>query len=104
MSNSRLINLQKAFTENLLPKAGVISLYGNYLGKPGDTISFIKEIKVKKSILVINLGKDVITIYSPKEISFNSSKIEITSIDKIYLNEKILEANDNEKAFVLYTW
>ena len=63
MSQTELDNIIKAFRAGTLPKQGVISLYGSFFGKPGDTISSIKEIKVKSSKLIIELGKETIIIF-----------------------------------------
>lgn len=94
----------KAFNSNELQIQGVISIYGSYFGKPGDTISCVKGISSKENVLIIDIGDRKISIKSPKGIDYNHCSIDINECESIKVNDQEYSFKENEKAFNLYNW
>ncbi|KZS39573.1 hypothetical protein AWE51_07925 [Aquimarina aggregata] len=95
----------EAFNVGKLPKQGCISIYGNFFGKPGDTISSIKEISIDNNSLVFRLGDSkILSIESPEEISYDSNSIVISKSTSVKVdNEEYLPVGGKE-ALNLYNW
>lgn len=101
MDLDKLIN---AFKNKELQTLGVISIYGNYFGKPGDTISTIKDIYKRDEALVIELNNKTILMSLPKKVSYNYYSINLEVSDFIKVDDKEYYYKENEKAFHLYNW
>jgi len=94
----------KAFNNNELQVNGVISIYGYYFGKPGDTISSIRDMSVEEDVFIIDTGDHKIYIESPERISYDHCSINIDQCENIKVNGQEYSFKDNEKAFNLYNW
>ncbi|MEC3907486.1 hypothetical protein VOI54_10685 [Tamlana sp. 2201CG12-4] len=99
-----LDKLIDAFKNKELQTIGTISIYGNYFGKPGDTISKIKDVSMEGEILVISLSDKTIFVSSPKKVSYNYYSIDIEDCDSVKVDDKEYPCKENEKAFHLYNW
>lgn len=109
-------------------KRGAISIWGDTIGKPGDTIYHLKSIVKKDKEIVFNFGSSEIRIINPNNIYVNEKVIGFDKSEKIiwkefdynlvleysYLGRKLntnsikgehnFKSNMNEYAFMLYTW
>jgi hypothetical protein len=104
MSQLELEKLIEAFKLGILPKQGIVSLYGDFFGKPGDTISTIAAISVKPGELTFDLGREKVKIINPSGIIFSKFNIEINNAKMVLLDLEGIEEKENEKAFTFYTW
>lgn len=109
-------------------KRGAISVWGDTIGRPGDTIYKLKNIDKKENEIVFDFGSSEIVVINPKNTYVNEKVIGFDSCDKIiwkeleydlileydYINEKLItntvkgehsfRVNLKEYAFMLYTW
>tara|TARA_B100000378_G_scaffold45246_1_gene33859 strand:+ start:2358 stop:2684 length:327 start_codon:yes stop_codon:yes gene_type:complete len=99
-----LDKLTNAFKNEELQTLGTISIYGNYFGKPGDTISTIKNVHNNDEDLIIELNDKTILIHFPKKVIYNYYSIDIEECDYIKVDDKEYSRKENEKAFHLYNW
>lgn len=97
-------DLEVAFKERNVPHKGVIAIYGNYFGKPGDTIAIINDIMSDGNKIEFFLKDMVISIISPEGISFSENSISIKSSLNTFINESKLEAVEGQDCFNLYCW
>lgn len=101
-------DLLAAFNKNEIPHSGVISIWGNFLGKPGDTITHFIEFSIHENEFKISTNHFEIKIKDPKNIFFDKNGIRISEATSVLLirngTEHIYDQNNNKNAFEVFTW
>lgn len=83
---------------------GVISIFGSFLRKPGDTLSYLLEIKQFENRIELIFEHGILIINEPINIILEPDHIEIDSKLPVQFKNKIYLPKDTHKAFEFFTW
>ncbi|MGO3183425.1 MAG: hypothetical protein ACTIJ9_11390 [Aequorivita sp.] len=87
-----------------IPNKGAISIFGSFLGKPGDTLSYLLEVKQFKNRIELIFKDGILIIKEPINIILDQDYIEIDSKLPVQFQNKIYLPKVTDKAFRLFTW
>ena len=87
-----------------IPNMGAISIFGSFLGKPGDTLSYLLEVKQFENRIELIFKDGILIINEPINLILDQNHIEIDSKLPVQFQNKIYLPKDTNKAFELFTW